>query len=238
MQVFKTIGRVSLYLISAVAFVACAAVIVGIAILIKVIALILAHNFVYPIFIFGDLVRGLELIDLLNLLIFAIVGMGFGLATGLLPTSAGRKISAAFLIVVVPIIIAAPQLVEYDLWIKDIMEDDQMTHSEAVTLADSFLDQQIGTSGTFGYYLYTGQFPMIPTRAEQMQDLGRLQRQVNSKFVRFSGIPPTVVNLLMGLCFWGIRLFYFVVAVVTTIAHYREGLRIVYSRSSTARLAE
>jgi hypothetical protein len=33
--------------------------------------------------------------------------------------------------------------------------------------------------------------------------------------------------MIMGVCFWGIRMFYFSVAVITAIAHYREGLKIV-----------
>ncbi|NJK36608.1 MAG: hypothetical protein HC920_01840 [Oscillatoriales cyanobacterium SM2_3_0] len=227
LPIFKKVRQISLYGLSAMAFVASGMVIVAIAISMKVAALILAHNFIYPIFIFGDLIRGLELIDLINLLVFAVLGMGFGLATGLLPSSAGRKISAAFLVVLVPVIVAVPQVVKYDLWVSDIIKDDNLSRPQATVLANAFLEKQIGHAGVFGFYLYTGQFPMIPTQVEQMQDLEKLQKQVNSKFVKVSGIPPAVVNGLMGLCFWGIRLFYFAIAVITTIAHYKDGLKIV-----------
>ncbi|MGL5080857.1 MAG: hypothetical protein ACRC8A_05170 [Microcoleaceae cyanobacterium] len=227
MPVFKKVGRFGLYIISAIAFVACAAIIVAIALAMKVSALVLAHHYLYPIFIFGDLLRGLELIDLINLLVFAIVGMGFGLTTGLLPSEAGQKISTAFLIASIPFIIAVSQIVKYDLWIGDIVEDDGLPKPQAIDLADSFLEQQMGHGGVFGFYLYTGQFPMIPTRAEQMQDLEKLQKQVNSRFVKVSGIPPALVTILMGICFWGIRLFYFAIAIITAIAHYKDGLKIV-----------
>lgn len=227
MQLFNKLGRVGLYIISAIGYVAFGTILVGIAVLLKVTALILAHKYLYPIFIFGDLLRGLELIDLLNILVFAILGMGFGIATALLPSQAGRKISAAFLVVLVPVIIAIPQFTKYDLWISDIAKDDKILKPEAQTLADSFLEQRVKHTGVFGFYLYTGQFPMVPTRATQMEDLTKLEKQVNSKFVKFSGVPPTVVNWLMAICFWGIRIFYFAVAVVTTISHFKEGLKIV-----------
>lgn len=227
MEFFKLLKRFIIYFFSAFLFVGCAVILVAIAIALKVVALKLAHQFIYPIFMFGDLLRGLEIIDLLNILVFAIVGMGFGLATGLLPIPEARKISTFFLVLLIPIILAIPQIVKYNLWVEDIAIDDEIPLPQAETVADSFLKRRINHDGVFGFYLYTGQFPMIPTRQIQMQELERLEKQVNSKFVRVSGVPPTVVTLLMGICFWGIRVFYLAVAVITTIAHYREGLKIV-----------
>lgn len=223
----KQIQTAARYVICALAYVTCGVILVAIAVFVKVLALHLAHKFVYPIFVLGDLLRGLEIIELLNLLVFAIVGMGFGLATGLLPTPDSRKISTIFLIILVPVILAVPQYFKYDLWIQDISQQDKIGNSQAMTVANSFLKNRIGHQGVFGFYLYTGQFPMIPTKQSQMQDLQRLEQQVNSKFVKVSGIPPTVVNWLMGICFWGIRLFYFCVAAITATAHFRDGIKIV-----------
>ena len=227
MKFFKLLKRMTVYILCAFMFVFCAVVLAGVAIAIKVLVLKLAHQFIYPIFIFGDLLRGLEIIDLLNILVFAIVGMGLGLATCLLPTQNARKISTFFLIILIPIILAVPQIVKYNLWVGDIAHDDEIPVSQAQTVADAFLQRRINQEGVFGFYLYTGRFPMIPTRQVQMQELERLEKQVNSKFVRVSGIPPTLITLIMGICFWGIRMFYFAIAVITAIAHYREGLRIV-----------
>ncbi|WRH68108.1 MAG: hypothetical protein RSE13_07550 [Planktothrix sp. GU0601_MAG3] len=227
MNLSKLLKRITIYVISAFMFVFCVIFVTLVAIAIKVLVLKLAHRFVYPIFIFGDLLRGLEIIDLLNILVFAIVGMGLGVATGLLPTRDARKISQVFLIILIPIILAVPQVVKYNLWVEDIAQDDDLSFPQAQTVADAFLQRRINQDGVFGFYLYTGQFPMVPTRQVQMQELERLEQQVNSKFVRVSGIPPTLITIIMGVCFWGIRMFYFSVAVITAIAHYREGLRIV-----------
>ncbi|MEB3885196.1 hypothetical protein [Lyngbya sp. CCY1209] len=226
-QPFQRLGKFGQYIVCALAYVACGMVLVAIAIVAKVLALQLAHHFVYPIFVFGDLLRGLEIIELLNLLVFAILGMGFGLATALLPTVDSRKISAAFLVILVPVILAIPQIFKYNLWVQDIAREDQIVPDQATAIADSFLERRIGHDGVFGFYLYTGQFPMIPTKQSQMEDLEKLEKQVNSKFVKVSGIPPTIVNWLMGICFWGIRLFYFCVAAITTAAHFKDGVKLV-----------
>ena len=227
MQLLNKTRQFGLSVIGAFGYGLCAMILVAIAATLKVIALVLAHNFIYPIFVFGDLLRGLELINLLNLLVFAVVGMGLGLATALLPVDSGKKISTGFLIIVIPVIIAIPQFVKYDLWINDIIIDDNISKPQAQEVANSFLERRVNSEGVFGFYLYTGQFPMIPTRTSQMEDLEKLEKQVNSKFVKFSGIPPTFINIIMGICFWGIRLFYFGIAVITSISHFKEGLKIV-----------
>ena len=227
MNFFKRLKTITVYIVCAFLFVFCVVVLTGVAIAIKVLVLKLAHQFIYPIFMFGDLLRGLEIIDLLNILVFAIVGMGLGLATGLLPTSNARKITTCFLILLIPIILSVPQIVKYNLWVGDLAKDDDLSFPEAKIIADHFLKRRIHYDGVFGFYVYTGQFPMIPTRQVQMQELERLEKQVNSKFVRVSGIPPTLITVIMAICFWGIRIFYFAVAVITAIAHYREGVRIV-----------
>ena len=67
MNLPKLLKRITIYVISAFMFVFSALVLTVVAIAIKVLVLKLAHRFVYPIFIFGDLLRGLEIIDLLNI---------------------------------------------------------------------------------------------------------------------------------------------------------------------------
>ena len=94
MQSFKQVGSLFLYLLGAIGYIASAAMIVGISLLIKFVALMLADKILYTIFIIGDLLRGIEVIELLNILVFAFVGMGFGLATRLLKPEYGRQVSA------------------------------------------------------------------------------------------------------------------------------------------------
>lgn len=226
MQFAQLLGRILLYLIGGLAYIISTAMIVGIAITAKVVAVEIADRFLYSIIIFGDLLRGIEIVELFNLVVFAIVGMGFGLATGFLPRKIGRQLSAIFLIVLVPIIFMTTQVVRYDIWLNEVANNENIPIEEAAKIANDFLQNRVGNEGIIGFYVYTGQFPILPSKKTQMQEVYNLEKNANSKFVQVTGIPPGIISFTMSLCFWMIRGFYFLVAVVTTIGHFREGAKI------------
>jgi hypothetical protein len=227
MQLFKLIVLVLLYILGACVYVICTVALVSIAVLIKVAALLLADMLLYPIFIIGDLFKGLEIVELLNILIFAFVGMGFGVATWLLYPKLGRKTSAILLIIAVPLIFITTPMVRYNLWLQTVGIEEELSPDQAEHLTNSFLGQRVGYQGFWGFYLYTAQFPVLPTKQVQMNELENFEKKVNSKFVQLMGIPPTVVTWLMATCFWGLRIFYFFIAAIATIAHFREGVKLV-----------
>lgn len=224
MQSFKQVGSFFLYLLGAIGYVASAAMIVGISVLIKFVALMLADKILYTIFIIGDLLRGIEVIELLNILVFAFIGMGFGLATRLLKPEYGRQVSAILLILIVPLVFMSTPIIRYNSWLDKVEESENLSPDEATKITNVFLKKQIGVPGFFGYYLYTGQFPVIPTTQSQMKDLDSFEKKVNSRFVQLTGAAPTIVSWSMLICFWLIRLFYFSIAVIATIAHFRQGV--------------
>lgn len=224
MQSAKQIGSILLYLLGAIGFLAISIMIVGISVLIKFVALMLAEKILYTIFILGDLLRGIEIIELLNLLVFAFIGMGFGLATRLLRPEYGRKVSAILLIGIVPLVFMSTPIFRYNLWLEKVEESDNLSPTETTKLTNSFLKKQVGIPGFLGYYFYTGQFPVIPTKQSQMKDLDSFEKEVNSIFVRLTGAAPTIVTWAMLICFWLIRIFYFSIAVIATIAYFRQGV--------------
>ncbi|MEZ2251735.1 hypothetical protein [Microcoleus sp.] len=224
MQSFKQVGSLFLYLLGAIGYIASAAMIVGISVLIKFVALMLADKILYTIFIIGDLLRGIEVIELLNILVFAFIGMGFGLATRLLKPEYGRQVSAILLILIVPFVFMSTPIIRYNSWLDKVEESENLSPDEATKITNLFLKKQIGVPGFFGYYLYTGQFPVIPTTQSQMKDLDSFEKKVNSRFVQLTGAAPTIVSWSMLICFWLIRIFYFCIAVIATIAHFRQGV--------------
>jgi hypothetical protein len=226
MQPLKQAGSILLYILGGIGYLAIAATIVGVSILIKFAALLLADKLLYTILIIGDLLRGIEIIELLNILIFAFIGMGFGIATKLLPPKYGRQISAALLIVIVPVVFMSTPAIRYNYWLEKVGELDHLLPADTETLTNSFLQRKVGLQGFLGYYVYTGQFPVIPTKQSEMKDLDSFEKKVNSRFVQLTGVPPTIVSWSMRVCFWLIRLFYFSIAVIATIVHFREGVRI------------
>jgi hypothetical protein len=227
MQLLKLICLILLYILGVFVYVVCVVALVSIAVLIKVAALLLADRLLYPILIIGDLFKGIEIVELLNILIFAIVGMGFGLATWLLYPKLCRQTSAILLIISVPLIFITTPVVRYNLWLQTVGIEEALSPDQSEKLTNSFLAKRVGNEGFLGFYLYTAQFPVLPTKQVQMNELENFERKVNSKFVQLMGIPPGVVGWLMGTCFWGLRFFYFAIGVIATIAHFREGLKII-----------
>ncbi|MDB9512184.1 hypothetical protein PN499_13405 [Kamptonema animale CS-326] len=227
MQLLKLLGLILLYILGAFGYVVCTVALVSIAILIKVAALLLADRLLYPIFIVGDLFKGIEVVELLNILVFAILGMGFGVATVLLYQKLGRQTSAILLIISVPLIFISTPVVRYNIWLQTVGVEETLSPEQAEKLTNSFLNKRVGNDGFLGFYLYTAQFPILPTKQVQMNDLDNFEKKVNSKFVQLTGVPPTIVSWLMATCFWCLRIFYFSIAAIATISHFREGLRIV-----------
>ncbi|MDY7002682.1 MAG: hypothetical protein SWX82_01555 [Cyanobacteriota bacterium] len=216
-----------LFLIKLSIYIFCTSFIFSTIISAKIISVKLADRFLYSLILFGDFLRGIEIVELFNIVAFAVVGMGFGLASIFLPKYLGRYVSAILLIILVPIIFLTTQMVRYDIWVEQVANNENLSLDGAELLANSFLNQRVGNDGIYGFYLYTAQFPILPDKKVQMNNLDRLEKSVNSKFVSLIGVPPGVISWAMSLCFWVIRIFYFLVAVVTTVAHFREGLRIV-----------
>ncbi|PSB04697.1 hypothetical protein C7B69_25830, partial [filamentous cyanobacterium Phorm 46] len=116
--------------------------------------------------------------------------------------------------------------IRYNSWLQKVGESDNLLPPETATLTNSFLKRKVGVDGFIGYYVYTGQFPVIPTKQSEMKDLDSFEKKVNSRFVQLTGVAPTIVSWSMRVCFWLIRIFYFCIAVIATIAHFREGVKI------------
>jgi|JI8StandDraft_1071087.scaffolds.fasta_scaffold60180_2 hypothetical protein len=201
------------------------ALIVALAILFKVSAIILADKYLYNILFLGDLLRGIEIIELLNILVFAMLGMVLGIGAALLPRKIGRKVSAILLIVLVPIVFITTPISRYYLWLEKVGADSGLELEQTEVIGNSFFLKKVGVPGFLGFYLYTGKFPVLPAKKSEMMEMERLEKSVNSRFVRLTGIPPTVINWLMILCFWLIRIFYFLIAIFATINHFHQGLR-------------
>lgn len=226
MQFARLLGQILLYIIGGLAYIISTTILAGTAVTAKIVAVEIGDRLLYSIIIFGDLLRGIEIIELLNIVVFAIVGMGFGLATGFLPRNIGRQLSAIFLIVLVPIIFFTTQFIRYDNWVDEVANQESVYRDRAQEITNSFLNRRVGREGIIGFYLYTGEFPVLPLKEAQMKNVDKLEKNANSKFVKVTGVPPGIITLAMSLCFWLIRGFYFLIAAVSAIAHFREGLRI------------
>jgi hypothetical protein len=202
-----------------------AAGLVLIAMSLKLGAILLAEKYFYNIQVIGELFRGIEIIELLNILVFAIIGMGFGVATTLLPRRVGRYISSLLLIILVPIIYSTTYFYRYDNWIQEVAEKEKISYVQAEEITNSYLTTRLGRQGFLGFYIHTAEFPVLPTKRDQMKEVADRERQITYKFAYVTGLKPENITAIFTISAWGIRVFYFFIAVLATILHFQEGLQ-------------
>ena len=203
------------------------AVIAAVAIAGKNLAILIGDQLLYKIMLLGEVLRAIDLMQISNIIIFAWLGMGCGLVTWLLPLNIGRRVSAIALILLIPLVLSTAPIVRYYDWLGKIEENQKISGEQAIKLTDNFLQKHTWKTGILGFYFYTGQMPLLPSSQEEMQDFTQVSRNMNSQFVRFTGIPPAIISFLMTMCFWLLRIFYGAIAIVASIIHFQEGLRLV-----------
>lgn len=193
---------------------------------IKIGASLIAEQSLYKIIIIGDVFSTLEVVEFVNVLVFAILGMGFGLATAFLPKISRYKTSALLLIILVPLIFSTSAMVRYNLWIEDVAAQENISYAQAARLTNSFLSGRVGVSGFLGFYIYTGKIPILPTNELEIKKADNLEKQVKNSFMSINkiiGIKPEIITGLLAGNKWLIRLSYFSLATLTTINHFKTG---------------
>jgi hypothetical protein len=226
MRFSKILSRTLLYIFIA-------GLLILIAVSMKAISNLIAEEFLYKIIIIGDLFDILEVVEFVNVLVFAILGMGFGLATILLPKMARQQTSAVLLILLVPLIFSTNAIIEYNTWISAVADKQKISYPQAESLTNSFLNHRVGLEGFFGYYVYTAQFPVLPTSQDDIKGVEKLEQKVRSQFFsvnKLIGLKPEIISGLLATSRWMIRFFYFSLAVVATVRHFQEGCRELVKR--------
>lgn len=194
---------------------------------IKIGALLLAESRLYNIQIIGDIFQGIQVIEVLNVLVFAILGMGLGVAAGLLPKKSGIYAGAILVIISLPVLVVLTDLVKYNDWINQVADVERVSYPQAQKITSSFLKSRVGNEGFLGFYLHTAEYPVLPIKQVEMKEIRNPNQSVASRFSNFAKIQPEKIAVLFSISGWGIRLFYFLVAVMTVIYHFQEGLKVV-----------
>ncbi|MBW4495934.1 MAG: hypothetical protein KME26_23215 [Oscillatoria princeps RMCB-10] len=198
---------------------------VALAFSIKWVAIELAELYLYSIQVLGDLFRAIQIVEILNIMVFAIFGMGFGAATALLPPGRPRYASTILLIILVPLIATTSDIYGYYHWVDQVAIQEKISYQQAAEITDSFLMKRAGTKGFLGFYLHTADYPLLPTRSSQMESSANEKEEVASRFASLARLNPKRMGEIFAIAGWFIRGFYLLVAAVVTAVHYREGLR-------------
>lgn len=230
MLVLQLLFRTCLYIASTIS-------IVAIAIYTKFLSELIGDEILYKIPLLGDLLLSLEIIELLNILVFAILGIGFGVATILLPRMFANRVSLILLLILVPLIYSSSIFFKYQAWVQNFSINENISYEQSQKITDTFLDDKIKKKSVLGFYLYTASFPVIPAKEKDMIETDALmhntQQRIHNVFSYVNEVlnknyfTKTRIDLLFQLRGWILRFFYFVISTFTAIANFKTGLNTV-----------
>ncbi|MCC5899023.1 MAG: hypothetical protein EA395_00185 [Phormidium sp. GEM2.Bin31] len=215
----RTLGGVLLFLLVG-------GVSIAVASLVKLLTALLAENSIYSINLLGDLFRGIEIIEVFNVLVFAILGLGLGVATAFIPRYLGIRLNALVIILLLPTLLSFGTMIRYDNWINEFAANESISITESRLKTDRYLYERIETTGIWGFYLHTARYPSLPLYVRQFEELDPLESEAMSRVQGSVGIDPDDLSTLFSICMWGIRGFYFLVSAITVIGHFGQGIEL------------
>ncbi|NMG60478.1 hypothetical protein E1H12_18650 [Geitlerinema sp. P-1104] len=215
----RTLGGVLLFLLVG-------GVSIAVASLVKLLTALLAENSIYSINLLGDLFRGIEIIEVFNVLVFAILGLGLGVATAFIPRYLGIRLNALVIIFLLPTLLSFGTIIRYDNWINEFAANESLSITESRLKTDRYLYERIEETGIWGFYLHTARYPSLPLYVRQFDELDPLESEAMSRVQGSVGINPDDLSTLFSICMWGIRGFYFLVSAITVIGHFGQGIEL------------
>lgn len=183
-----------------------------------------AERFVYTLPIMGGLLKSLELMEVSNVVIFAVLGIGLGSFTLWLPRQWHLWSKAIALIIGIPIVFLSGYIVRYHVWVQQVAVTSELLPDQAIQVTDNLLAQATGHDGLRGFFEYTVQVPILPTNLSALQAVDDDDKWFRSELTRYSGVEPGVFSRVFRLTGWGIRIFYTLLALVTAVIYFTKGL--------------
>lgn len=184
----------------------------------------LSERFVYTLPILGGLLKSLELVEVSNVVVFAVLGVGLGAFTQWLPKQQGLWVKSLPLVVAVPIIFLTGYAVRHYLWVEQVAVQSELLPAQAQEVTDDLLVRATGQPGLWGYFRYTVQTPIVPTDLSTLKNIDKDDKWFRSELTRLSGVEPGIFTRLFRWSGWGIRIFYTLLALVTSIIYFTKGL--------------
>jgi succinate dehydrogenase/fumarate reductase cytochrome b subunit len=183
-----------------------------------------AEQFVYVLPLVGGLLQSLELVEITNVVVFALLGLGLGAATVWLPSRWSRLRRSLLLVIAVPIVFLSSYGVRQFFWVQAVAVTSEISVPEAQRVTDVLLEEATGHPGLAGFFLYTPRMPVLPTDLGGIQTVDEEDKWFRSELTRYSGVQPGLFSLLFRLTGWGIRLFYMGLAVITAGIYCTKGM--------------
>ena len=183
-----------------------------------------AERFVYPLPLVGGLLKSLELVEVSNVVIFALLGVGLGAFTLWVPRRWPLFVKAIAVTIGVPIVFLSGYVVRYNLWVEQVAVTSELLPTQAMEVTDNLLLQATGHEGIRGFFEYTVQVPILPTDLSALKSVDKDDKWFRSELTRYSGVEPGVFSRVFRWTGWGIRAFYILLALITAIIYFTKGL--------------
>ncbi|WP_008311649.1 hypothetical protein [Leptolyngbya sp. PCC 6406] len=182
-----------------------------------------AEEYVYSIVVVGGLLKSLELVEVSNVLIFALLGVGLGAMTRWLVRPWFRWLRWLILAIAVPLVFLSSYGVRHELWVQEVTIDSGLLPEQAEQITERLLQESTGHEGLWGFFLYTVRTPLLPTELSTLQSLDDDDQWFRSELTRYSGVEPGLISLIFRLSGWGIRVFYMGLAAITAAIYFTKG---------------
>lgn len=182
------------------------------------------ETYVHPIPIAGGWIKSLELVELSVIVLFAGLGFGVGAASGLLPAKTPLRLKVLALLLAFPPLFLSSYWLRYHLWIQQLVQQADLPRPQVIEVMNVALERASGSQGFWGYYRTTTHMPILPATGEELQRMTEDEKWFRSELTRFSGIEPGVFSMIFDGAGWGIRIFYLVLATLTSLIYVLKGL--------------
>lgn len=191
----------------------------------KALAAWLMDVYVYSIPWVGGFLRSIELVELSNLIVFAILGASLGAATLLLPRRWDHRAKLALLAAVSPLVFCGSYMMQQHLWIKRVAAQSNIDYGDARTITNAYLNREVGSGGFFGFFPLSTQLSELPIRRDSLESAQSINptEALTQELSDLDDPRADFAAILFERVGWLVRFMYIVIAGFTGLIHYFKG---------------
>jgi len=191
----------------------------------KAIAAALAEGYLYSLPFVGGFLRSIELSEISNLVVFALLAGGIGAATIWLPRRWNPWAKAGLLLAVSPFVFSASYVMHQRLWVQRVAQRAEISYPEAQRVTNDFLKRETGKSGFFGFYPYSTEVAELPTSRAMLEgpSVGNASQILTRELASYEDPRADLVAYIFERIGWLLRFMYMAIAGLTALIYYYKG---------------
>lgn len=190
----------------------------------KVIFAGLAEAYLYTLPLLGGFLRSIELAEISNLLVFALLASGLGAATFLLPRKWNNWAKMSLLLVVSPFVFSASYLMQQHMWIQRVATRADISYNEARDITNAFLKRDAGIGGFWGFYSFSTEVAELPTLRKSLEsERANPSKLLADELSGYKDPRADAVAYVFARVGWLMRFMYMNLAALTGLIYYFKG---------------